>query len=260
MKNQTSKAKGFTTSVRKGRYLILPLIFLFCFAGAFAEVHKQNECFDLKNQCFFNGTYCPASSICNVTIFSPNATVLVNNLQETNQISFHNYTFCQTSDIGEYSGSVTCYNNTNAYTTFTFDITPTGKKLSEGNLIIATSLAFMFALFLFAFYLIWISNEYIRRAEVGGQIDEGRLAKYKIFMRPLFIFGSVYLILIGISFGLIGFEQVVPITQVVNLISDVIFLISWAIRILIIVHFLYMAISFVTYIRKQKKKRIIDFD
>lgn len=51
-----------------------------------------NQEFDLKRQCFNNGTFCSSATVCNSTIVYPDGAILTNNQEMTNQNSFYNLT------------------------------------------------------------------------------------------------------------------------------------------------------------------------
>lgn len=92
------------------------------------QTFKQGDNIDLKLQCIINGTYCSAAAFCNVTISYPNATLLINNKQMTNQISFYNYTLPSSTSLGPYLCSATCCDagRCGTGTDCDFVITPTG--------------------------------------------------------------------------------------------------------------------------------------
>ncbi|KKN20293.1 hypothetical protein LCGC14_0937050 [marine sediment metagenome] len=79
------------------KYKLITLIFAFLLVGSFvvAEVELTipfNQEFDLKRQCFNNGTFCSSQAVCNTTILYPDGTILTDNQEMTNQNSFHNLT------------------------------------------------------------------------------------------------------------------------------------------------------------------------
>jgi len=90
----------------------------------------QGESYDIKEPCFYNGTYC-TDGICNLTVWQGNL-LIVDNVLMTDKTSFHNYTLnsSQTNETGEYEGSITCCDGTKGcdFNTFTFEITPNGER------------------------------------------------------------------------------------------------------------------------------------
>lgn len=97
------------------------------------QTFQQDIATNFKIQCIINGTYCTASAICNLTIQYPNATILVNNAQMLNQISFYNYTLNNLSALGKYTCSATCCDSGFCGTNdCSFSITPSGDSNSLG--------------------------------------------------------------------------------------------------------------------------------
>jgi hypothetical protein len=115
-----------------GVMLIISLSFMILIDKASAQsqlFYKQNSEIDLKVPCFNNGTSCSASAICNITIYYPNSTILINNAQMTNSVSYHNYTLLsnETAILGDYQSIMICNDGSlNGHSTFSFTITPTG--------------------------------------------------------------------------------------------------------------------------------------
>lgn len=121
--------------------------------------YKQKTNTDLKVSCFDeNNTYCTASTTCNITIFYPNSTVLINNQNMTHNPSFYNYTLTakHTEFMGEYSVVVFCdgQGTDDGYSTFTYAITKEG---TENKPEYATATAIIsFVLILVCFFLAFI--------------------------------------------------------------------------------------------------------
>lgn len=116
--------------------LILCLVLPSCLA---IQTFKQNNPVDLKIQCIINGTFCSNTAKCNVSIQYPDGSLLVNNQQMTNQISFYNYTLPSSNTLGEYPCSATCCDGTNCGTNgCNYLITPTGDSNNLGFYIMLT--------------------------------------------------------------------------------------------------------------------------
>ena len=119
---------------------LIALVFVFVLVGSFviAEVELTipfNQEFDLKRQCFNNGTFCSSGAVCNATIFYPDGTVLTNNQEMTNQNSFHNLTLTNfnISQLGIMSASMVCDDPNGQligsnFDTFEIDVTGDGFK------------------------------------------------------------------------------------------------------------------------------------
>ena len=112
--------------------LALPLILAATDTTDVDDVFQINTRIDYKKPCFNNGTYCAATSTCNYTIFKPDNSILVNNLQGTNQTSFHNISFI-VGDIGIYKVDMTCIDGslTGAETLY-FEVTGSGFNSTLG--------------------------------------------------------------------------------------------------------------------------------
>ncbi len=99
-------------------------------------VFEQNTVIDLKISCFDeDNNFCNSSVECNITILRPNQEVIVNNLPMTFNTAFYNLTLDtnETSVLGRHSSIGICTGNSTGFSTFTFDITPTGFVLETGQ-------------------------------------------------------------------------------------------------------------------------------
>lgn len=111
---------------------------------------------DYKDNCFNNGTFCTSTSLCNLTVFYPNSTILLNNQPMTNQLSFHNFTFTgeEINVVGFYQSIVICKDGSvEGADTPTFFASVTGNILTEAEaklyilLTIAIFISFCFVFF-----------------------------------------------------------------------------------------------------------------
>lgn len=66
-----------------------------------------NELYDVKRQCFNNGSFCSTSATCNLTIINSAGHADVANLEMTNQNAFHNRTILINA-LGIGSATMTC--------------------------------------------------------------------------------------------------------------------------------------------------------
>lgn len=71
------------------------------------DTFRINTFVNYKKPCFNNGTYCSDSANCNFSVFNPDKTPLVLNLQATNNITYHNATF-YVSENGLYQVDMIC--------------------------------------------------------------------------------------------------------------------------------------------------------
>ena len=91
---------------------------------------------DLKVSCFdTNDIMCDSATACNITVYSPNMSVLVNNQPMTNNGAFFNYTAPNFNKIGEYNAMTICNKAaSNGYSSFSF-IVGSDYTEAQGNLI-----------------------------------------------------------------------------------------------------------------------------
>ena len=95
-------------------FLLFALMFLagtISFVSAEVEQNFQyHDQFDLKRPCFNNGTYCSASTSCNMTISYPDGSLLIDNLPMTLGSSFANITVLegQANKLGFYKATQIC--------------------------------------------------------------------------------------------------------------------------------------------------------
>lgn len=118
----------------------IAFVFMFLLLGSFviAEVELTipfNQEFDLKRQCFNNGTFCSSQAVCNATIFYPDGTILTDNQEMTNQNSFHNLTLTNfnVSQLGVMAVNMICDDPAGQiigsnFDTFEIDVTGDGFK------------------------------------------------------------------------------------------------------------------------------------
>ncbi len=110
---------------------ILGLLLLPLMNAAVELTFPFNSEFNLKRPCFNNGTFCSATSECNITLISPNSNTLVDNQVMTNQIAFHNYTVVGGSNVqlGIISATMVCIDGAvEGSDTFEIAITGSGVK------------------------------------------------------------------------------------------------------------------------------------
>ena len=144
----------------KGKYKIVIFLLLgLCLILAVSLISaqqnfKQNNIIDLKVQCIINGSYCSTNAKCNITVLSPNNTLLLNNQKLTNQYSYYNYTSSLFTDVGNYKCSSTCCDIGFCGTEpCDFTITPSGFEISTGQAIIyIISLGFGVIIFFLLLY------------------------------------------------------------------------------------------------------------
>ena len=127
MKQEVNKLGVFAIVILTTFCLVLPLV-----SSVEPSLNfKAGDTIDIKVPCYNNGTYCSASSYCNITLFNPSGNVVINNLQMTNKGSYHNYTIPDSTKwvSGVYLYSVACEDgNYKGAQDFYMQITPTGES------------------------------------------------------------------------------------------------------------------------------------
>lgn len=156
--------------------LLLILVMMMVLPMVSALVYQQNAEIDIKTNCFNNGTYCTASAQCNISIYYPNETIIVNNQPMTNQESFYNYTLSSayTGTLGEYHATLVCIDGVEAGNDeFTFDITYNGKEKPTEWIIIIFMIFFIVLIGGFIITLFLIIRDF-----AAHNIDVIDVAKY----------------------------------------------------------------------------------
>lgn len=116
-----------------GIILMISMISLVSGANPSFGIFKLDDCVDLKQVCFINGSICDT---CNITsIDYPNGTSVVNDQTMTQRQGDFNYTFCNSTEIGKYDVNGYCTYGSDVKKPFTafFEITYTGEKVSLSN-------------------------------------------------------------------------------------------------------------------------------
>ena len=134
-------------------------MFLLIISIAQAElIYKANQEIDIKIPCFNNATYCSAAARCNLTANYPNSTIFINNLDMTNQGSYHNYTIdkINTGILGTYYSSMICDDGgILGKSTFDFKITGNGKEDASGIVVVLFIICFTILLFYLVYVLLY---------------------------------------------------------------------------------------------------------
>ena len=139
-----------------GIIILLPLVL-----AESSFIFQKNTNVDLKISCI-NETksFCSSGTLCQITINKPSGVNLIKNGSMTYQTDYFNYTLntSQTADVGRYLCYVNCLGETNGFSTFTFEINPTGMDIGEsqgfasvGLILSILGVAFLFMYFGFKF-------------------------------------------------------------------------------------------------------------
>jgi hypothetical protein len=126
--------------MKKIYMLLIMSVLLISLASAADLTYKKDTVSDLKVVCINNG-FCSSSAFCNVTVFNPDATVIVDaqTATQASSLAYHNITLSanQLSKLGEYTVSGFCKDGSiNKEINFIFTVTDTGKPVSTAAKII----------------------------------------------------------------------------------------------------------------------------
>lgn len=110
-------------------------LFLFLsFINASSILPDSNTDLTFKQNAFINysflclndsNAYCTSSTICQMNLYSPNGTTIVNNASMIFTTDSYDY-ILPTNQIGDYHGAVVCIGETNANSQFSYLVTPSG--------------------------------------------------------------------------------------------------------------------------------------
>ena len=94
-------------------------------------IAQQDKVLDITEPCFNNNTYCSGTTECNITIKDPKQIVVVDRVDMTNNVGYHNRTLegTQVNTSGVYEATVVCTDGeVNGFNNFYFKITYHGKE------------------------------------------------------------------------------------------------------------------------------------
>lgn len=138
--------------------ILLGIVTLVSSSSPSFGIFKQNDCFEIKQICFINGTICDA---CNITsIDYPNGTMASSNLIMTQREGDFNLSYCSTTLLGRYNVNGYCTYGDDVKKPFVayFDITASGSKLGTAEgiiyIVFVSALILTFLLFLYGSFVI----------------------------------------------------------------------------------------------------------
>lgn len=213
-------------------------------------VFKQGECIQLKQTCD-NCTYVNLTAVSN-----PNSLLVINDENEMTKVgNIYNYTFCNTTLLGEYIYT-TCgdLDGTNFCGNVNFEITSSGRKSptsGEGIIYISS----LIAMLLFSIIFLFVSNSFkVERETARGENgEETIITKGNSAMR----FGCLALSIIGLLFVVlyssISLTQMLGGFEGVTKIYDTFLYIFLAILLIMFI-FVLVAITFSLLEKMQRKK------
>ena len=228
--------------MKKILLLIIFGIFLISLVGATQQTlgtFKRGDCMQMI-QSHGNTTYNNISFVYQIN----NATLYNISAKMTKVGTFYNYTFCNTSAVGEYivngfgdpDGEKTAW-------TYNFWITPSGKESSTGESI----LYFLFTLILFGllvtmFYFIIVLPGGNEKNEIGTDIGIVKLKYIRIFLIAL-----VYpftMILLNLMNGLaVNFTTLSIFSGTIGFLFEIMLRGAWVFTILIFIWIIYLLIK-----------------
>ncbi len=172
---------------------------------------------DLKVSCFNeNNSLCDTTTECLLTIDYPNATNLIKNESMTYNFNYFNFTLNenQTTPSGEYSVSVACQGQEVGFTTFTYEVNPTGIRPSESRTQATTRAIWFIAIFGILLFI------------AGLLVQMNSTVKLTIFALSFIVF------LVGINIVFISLQDEVINPRLENLFSfltSISFILLWAV-------------------------------
>lgn len=200
------------------RIIIFGMIFLFLImyspeAEASSYIFERDSSPNIITSCVDNNkTLCGGGTDCFITIIKPDSLVMVRNGSMTNNLNDYNYTLnsTQTDIIGTYSAFVSCSGTTNAYTSFNYDITRSGKTSSTQESLLYMLVSFgVFVLFGLAL-LFSIKVPYKNPKDNEGNtiaITRTKYLKMSLVMITYGLLTWLLNILIGISNNFINLDM-----------------------------------------------------
>ena len=112
-------------------------------------IFKTGEPALIRVPCFNEGNYCSDAAVCKITIIYKNDVLVKDEIMQ-NEGAFHTYNFTNTSRSGEYITTVVCEDSGSyGFSTFSFEINPSGSKSNNIFLAIVLAILFLFSMFLF---------------------------------------------------------------------------------------------------------------
>lgn len=152
---QNAKEKRRYLMKKQTNILLLGIFFMILITGVSAQensfIFKQSGDSDVRSSCFSNSSQvCGSGTDCFITIQAPNTSIVLNNQSMTNNYQYYNVTFnsTQKQELGQYSAVVFCTGDIEAYTTFNFLVTRTGKVADTSDSILYIGLlVFAFVIF-----------------------------------------------------------------------------------------------------------------
>jgi hypothetical protein len=116
--NKKYKVGISNNNISKARIFLFVMIFTLLISMVSADElislkptynYKFGNIVDIKNPCYFNGANCPSTALCNITVYNPDNSILVDNQQMTYNPTYFNYTLPDTNySMGSYTCDMGC--------------------------------------------------------------------------------------------------------------------------------------------------------
>lgn len=137
--------------------LVLPIINAATDTQNVDDTFQINSVVSYAKPCFYNGSYCSSTTVCNFTIFKPDNTKLIDNFKSTNNITSYNISF-YVDTIGIYTANqVCCDGSLCGSETYYFEVTGSGLNNVTYFFIIILSIAMILIFLGFSIKDGWIT-------------------------------------------------------------------------------------------------------
>jgi len=210
--------------------LILPILLALPLCSA-ELTFTPNEPAEIKISCFdVDESFCGAAASCNLTVFAPNMSILIDDGIMTNEINYFNYTTPSLDTRGEYNAVISCeVGGVYGHQDFNFIVTAI-PATSQGNVAIGIlasliALSFLFVYIGFKFsdseQLFPIALFFILLSLI---VVVYTLHLGYIYNRDILISasttGSQFKIYFGIMYGLIGIAFIALLSLIIKTLKE----------------------------------------
>jgi len=142
-------------------FAILILVFIpFVFSQDLSFNFKQDQAADVKVTCQLNGTYCPSNTICHITAYYPNSSIMVDNQQMSYQTSYFNYTIESTkvNTLGIYRASASCNYTGSIFNigTFYFGVVKKDVQVNDADFLSEGRIMVILSVLAVLFFFLWL--------------------------------------------------------------------------------------------------------
>lgn len=204
--SELSKSHSHTRNDKSSKYLIISvfsiifcLVFLLQLASA-QEFYRQDSPIDIRHSVRNSGGI-TSTALCNLTVFSPNKTILVpfQRMSFSSTTQTYNYTLppSNTSQLGEYCYDVTCTDSgLNQTDSFCFEVNPIGQENSIAEnliyILLLVLIAVLFCVCCYYGYTLPFRNERNESDEVISVNWKKYLKMFCIGMAYVFFVWGIY--------------------------------------------------------------------